>query len=384
MSKKLPVVLTTTLSLLDQFQHAVQSATQNPASNEVTGKDALPLLTTSSNALKSQVTKLSLLTITPPFTPSAVCTVLSALNESVLPSLATGALLVTPNEYTKAFHAEIQILTKTALKELSSLIVEVNNVAEKLDKPTSEGQKKGDELSKPEKDVVTIATGRVWDSCDTLIDIGTNGVVGFVIRRVEEWRDLVRDAVEEIEEWDPDEDGDGFFDDLLGDDAKQASGNGDTKDSDEEDDDDDDNEDEDTAVSHANKKSALRILKPVAQIYPAIVANRLKKAGDVPMSSDSGARKLESLMANLQSIPEDIDEVAGALYEANWGKYTQFRGKVKDDAAKAVNLVALPWDAKDDADGQKMEDKFTVWSKTWLNVMDQVSKSIDDDATNSK
>lgn len=384
MSKKLSVVLTTTLSLLDQFQHAVQSATQNPASNEVTGKDAIPLLTTSSNALKSQVTKLSLLTITPPFTPSAVCTVLSALNESVLPSLATGALLVTPNEYTKAFHAEIQILTKTALKELSSLIVEVNNVAEKLDKPTSEGQKKGDELSKPEKDVVTIATGRVWDSCDTLIDIGTNGVVGFVIRRVEEWRDLVRDAVEEIEEWDPDEDGDGFFDDLLGDDAKQASGNGDTKDSDEEDDDDDDNEDEDTAVSHANKKSALRILKPVAQIYPAIVANRLKKAGDVPMSSDSGARKLESLMANLQSIPEDIDEVAGALYEANWGKYTQFRGKVKDDAAKAVNLVALPWDAKDDADGQKMEDKFTVWSKTWLNVMDQVSKSIDDDATNSK
>lgn len=384
MSKKLSVVLTTTLSLLDQFQHAVQSATQNPASNEVTGKDALPLLTTSSNALKSQVTKLSLLTITPPFTPSAVCTVLSALNESVLPSLATGALLVTPNEYTKAFHAEIQILTKTAFKELSSLIVEVNTVAEKLDKPTSEGQKKGDELSKPEKDVVTIATGRVWDSCDTLIDIGTNGVVGFVIRRVEEWRDLVRDAVEEIEEWDPDEDGDGFFDDLLGDDAKQASGNGDTKDSDEEDDDDDDNEDEDTAASHANKKSALRILKPVAQIYPAIVANRLKKAGDVPMSSDSGARKLESLMANLQSIPEDIDEVAGALYEANWGKYTQFRGKVKHDAAKAVNLVALPWNAKDDADGQKMEDKFTVWSKTWLNVMDQVSKSIDDDATNSK
>ena len=385
MSKKLSVVLTTTLSLLDQFQDAVQSATQNPASNEVTGKDALPLLTASSNALKSQVTKLSLLTITPPFTPSAVCTVLSALNESVLPSLVTGALLVTPNEYTKAFHSEIQILTKTALKELSSLIGEVNNVAEKFDKSTSEGQKKEDELSKPEKDVVTVATGRVWDSCDTLIDIGTNGVVGFVIRRVEQWRDLVRDAVEEIEEWDPDEDGDGFFDDILGDDAKQTSGNGDTKDSDEEDsDDDDDGEDKDTATSHANKKSALRILKPVAQVYPAIVANRLKKAGNAPMSSNSGARKLESLMANLQSIPQDIDEVAGALYEANWGKFNQFRGKVKDDAAKAVNLVALPWDAKEEADGQKTEDKFTVWSKTWLKVMDQVSKSIDDDATNSK
>lgn len=382
MSKKLPIVLTTTLSLLEQFQGALNAPPQTPASNEPKRNDALPLLTASSDALKSQVTKLSLLTINTPFTPSAVCTVLSALNESVLPSLVTASLLVTPKEFTKAFHAEIQILTNLTLKELASLIGEVKTVADKNDKERSEDPKKKEEgLSQPEKDVVTIATGRVWDSCDALIDLATKGVVGFVIRRVEQWRDLVRDAVEEIEEWDPEEDDDAFFEEMLGDDGKKGPGDGNGKDSDEEEEDDDD-DDEDTALSHANKKSALRVLKPVGQIFPAIVTNRLKNAGDKPLSSNAGVSKLEFLMTNLQSIPEDIDEVAGALYEAKWDRYTEFLVKVKGEAAKAVELVVTQWDAG--VDGQQAEDKFTTWSKTWLKVVDEVSKSIGGDATSSK
>lgn len=378
MSKNLPIVLTTTLSLLEQFQGALNAPPQTPVSNEPKRNDALPLLTASSDALKSQVTKLSLLTINTPFTPSAVCTVLSALNESVLPSLVTASLLVIPKEFTKAFHAEIQILTDLTLKELASLIGKVKAVADKKDKEKSEDPKKKEEDSS-EKDVVTIATGRVWDSCDILIDLATNGVVGFVIRRVEQWRDLVRDAVEEIEEWDPDEDDDAFFEEMLGDDGKKESGDGNYKDFEEDGDDDDE---EDTVLSHANKKSALRVLKPVGQIFPAIATNRLKDAGDKPLSSAAEVSKLESLITNLQSIPEDIDEVAGALYEAKWDRYAQFLIKVKGEAAKAVELVAFPWDAG--VDGQKAEDKFTTWSKTWLKVVDEVSKSIGGDATSSK
>lgn len=287
---------------------------------------------------------------------------LSALNESVLPSLVTAALLVNSDDFTKAFHAEIQILAKAALKELGALIGEVKDVADKKNKAQSES-KKEDDLSQEEKDVVTVATGRVWDACDALVDVATKGVVGFVIRRVEQWRDLVKDAVEEIEEWDPDEDDD-FFDDLLSEDKKDAGG---------EDDDEDDDDDDDTAITHARKKSTLRILKPVAQIFPAILTNRLKNAGNASVASSAGVRKLESLMVNLQSIPDDIDEVAGALYEENWERHTQFLGKVKNNAAKAVGLVKLPWGAAEDT-----EDKFTTWSKTWLKVMDEVSKSIDE------
>lgn len=85
-------------------------------------------------------------------------------------------------------------------------------------------------------------------------------------------------------------------------------------------------------------------------------------------------------MVHLQRVPENIDEVAGALYEANWEKHTQLTMKVKDDAARAVNLMSSPWNA---ADGQKEEDKFTTWSKTWLKVVNEVSKAIEDDATKS-
>jgi hypothetical protein len=367
MAKQLRVSLTTTLTILEQLQVALSAPAGDTNPAELSGKDALPLLSTSATALKSQVTKLSLLTITSPFTHSAVGTVLSALNSSVLPSLVTAALLVTPADHTKAFHAEVHALTKTTLRELTSLVTEVQAVAEKANK-AKEGQKKGGELSQTEKNPVTVATGRVWDSCDALIDVAAKGVVGFVIRRVEEWRDLVRDAVEEIEEWDPEEDGDEFFDDLLSDDGEK-----DTQDEEEVD------TEESSAALHAQKKSTLRILKPIAQIYPAIVANRLKGAGDVPCSSPSGIGRLERLMTNLQLIPEHVDEVAGALYEEDSGKCTQYLGKVKHCAMDAVDSVKPTWDTVDAADGQQKEDKFTIWSKTWMNVLDEVSKSVEAD-----
>ncbi|XRM45930.1 hypothetical protein ABZX51_008998 [Aspergillus tubingensis] len=365
MSQKLQSTLTTSLTLLEQFQGALASPSSDiSSSTDLSAKDALPLLSAASATLKSQATKLSLLTITSPFTPSAVTSVINALNESVLPSLVAAALLVTPAHHTKAFQSEVHALTQTALKETTVLLQEVQTVANKAD----DAQKKEAGLSQSEKDAVTVAAGRLWDSCDVLIDIAAKGVVGFVVRRVEEWRDLVRDAVQEIEEWDPDEEGDDFFDDLLSDDGKGKA----DEDDDEEDDDDDD---EDTAALHEQKKSALRILKPVSQIYPTITANRLKKTSDSP----SLVGQLENLMKYLQQIPGHIDEVAGALYEANIEKSLEYMRKTKDCAVKAVNLASLPLDVTDSADApQEKEDLFTTWARTWLKVMDQVSKSVID------
>ncbi|PWY64754.1 hypothetical protein BO70DRAFT_192290 [Aspergillus heteromorphus CBS 117.55] len=351
MSKKLQITLTTSFTLLEQFQQAISSHTGDIASAELSGKDALPLLSASSTALRAQVTKLSLVTITSPFTPSAVTTVLAALNESVLPSLATAALLVTPAEHTKAFQNEVHVLAKTALKEIAALLQEVQVAA----------NKKESGLSQPEKDAVTVAAGRLWDSCDTIIDIAAKGVVGFVVRRVEEWRDLVRDAVREIEEWDPDEEGDEFFDELLSDDEKNDDESDGTDD------------DEDTAALHAQKKSTLRLLKPLSQIYSAIIAYRLKKAPQNLTIID----RLESLMDHLQNIPGYVDEIAGALYEADLERSVQFLSKAKSCAVKAVDLAALPWDVVDGAESQQeKEDKFTVWSQTWSKVLVEVSKSV--------
>jgi hypothetical protein len=364
MSKELSAVLGTTLTLISQFQTAL---TTPPTTATEAAKDAeaLPLLTVSSSALKAQVTKLSLLAITSPFTYSAVGTVLRELNESVLPSIVTASLLVTPAQYTKAFHSEVLLLVKTILTELSTLVLEVKRVGEKKDQEKKDTGKESD-VTKSEKDAVMLATGRVWDACDATADVANKGVVGFVMRRVEQWRDLVRDAVEEIEDWDPEEGDDGFFDDVLSDEEKDED----------EDEDDDEDDEEETAALQEHKKSTLRFLKPIAQVYPAIINNRLKNAGNAPLASASGVKKLESLMLNLQAIPDDVDEAAGALYEANFETSAEYLRKMRKCATQAVELVASPWDAakvKDDAPA----DKFATWSKTWLKVIDEVSKSIE-------
>lgn len=362
----LPTKLKTTTSLLTHFQTTLTSPPADQTSsisNEPRQKDVLPLLSTTTTALRSQVTKLSLLTITTPFTPSALNTVLDAVNESVLPSLVTVSLLLTSEVYTTAFRNEMHILARTVFRELGVLVGEVGSIAELKDQEKKDGKKEA-EMEQGRKDVITAATGRVWDSCDALTDVADLGVVGFVVRRVEEWRDLVRDAVEEIQEWVPGEE-DGFFDDLLGE-EKETVGDGDEED--------EDDEEKDTEALTEHKTIVLRICKPVSQIYPAIITNRLKNTGDAQLASID---KVESLMSSLKSIPEQIDEVAGALYEADLDKSTQFLKEVRASAERAVGLVALPWDAA--KDGQ--EDKFTAWSRTWLKVMGEVSKSIDEKST---
>lgn len=361
MSEQLSISFTNTLDLIEKFQSPLVTPPPAPAATESAADiEALPLLTVTSTALKAHVTKLSLLAITSPFTHSAVGTILHELNESVLPSLVTAALLVTPAQYTKAFHSEVLALVKTVLGELASLVQEVRRVDQKKEQEKKIG--KENDLSKSEKDAVTVATGRVWDACDAVSDVAQKGVVGFVMRRVEQWRDLVRDAVEEIEDWDPEDDGDEFMDELLGEDEKGEK---------DEDSDDEDDEDEIAALNE-QKKVVLRFLKPVAQVYPAIINNRLKNAGDAPLASASCIKKLESLMLNLQTIPDHVDEAAGGLYEADFERAVEYLQKSRKCAAKAVDLVMLPWGAVNDAPA----DKFTTWSKTWLKVIEEVSKTV--------
>ncbi|KAI9044218.1 uncharacterized protein KD926_001448 [Aspergillus affinis] len=366
MSQKFRIKLETAITLTQQFQLTLATPVTQ-TSSQLSGQDALPLLSASSTALKSQVTKLSLLTITSPFTHSAVTSVLSDINESALPSLVTAALLVTPIEHTQAFQTEVLVLTKSTLTEFASLLKEVRSVANREDDAAdAPKQKRG--LSQSEKDVVTVAAGRVWEACDALVDFAARGVVGFVVRRVEEWRDLVRDAVEEIEEWDPDEEGDDFFDDILSDNGQDTPG----KSGSEEDEDKDD--EESSAALHENKKNAIRILKPIAQIYPAIIKNRLKPA---PKLSPPLIGKLENLMSNLRRIPENVDEVAGALYEANFTKSNNYLRTTKDHAVKAIEIVASSWTSTDSPDrGHESKDKFETWSKTWLKVVSEVSKTL--------
>lgn len=374
MSEKLLRLLKTAVVLSEQFQATLDTTPQAETSTSTTAAaaasksatDPLRLLSDSAKTLRSQVTKLSLLAITAPFTPSAISTVVGAANDSAMPSLVTAALLLTPSEYTRAFTSEARVLAKTCLKEFSTLVEEVQRLANRHDAGDFTGNQ---ELPAADKDVVTSRTGRVWDACDTVIDLVAKGVVGFVAGRVQQWHDLIKDAISELEEWDPEDDTD--FDDLLGSDQD-----------DDDDNDEDDYEDKEPTQEeknqidalHKQKKSTLRVIKPIAQIYPAIVSNRLKKGGLTVSSSSSNSQiqKLESLSSDLQSIPGHVDEAAGSLYEGSVPDSVRYLRLAKTTAERAVQLVSLPWRGENESNAEEKEDKFTVWSRTWMKVMADV------------
>jgi hypothetical protein len=364
MSEKLFRLLKTAVVLSKQFQVTLDTTPQaETTSTSTTTTDPLVLLSDSTKTLRSQVTKLSLLAITSPFTPSAISTVVGAANDSAMPSLVTAALLLTPGEYTRAFTSEARVLAKTALREFSTLVEEVLRLANRHEAGAFTANQ---ELPAADKDVITSRTGRVWDACDTVIDHVAKGVVGFVAGRVQQWHDLIKDAINELEEWDPEDDTD--FDDLLG--------SGDEDDEDDEDDDDDkeptQEEKNQIEALHKQKKSTLRVIKPIAQIYLAIVSNRLKKKGGLTASKPQ-IQKLESLSSDLQSIPGHVDEAAGSLYEGSVTDSVRYLRLAKTTAERAIQLVSLPWrDENDTSNAEDKEDKFTVWSRTWMKVMADV------------
>lgn len=368
MSEKLLRVLKTAVVLSEQFQTTLDTTPQAETTSTETASstpqaDPLVLLSDSTKTLRSQVTKLSLLAITAPFTPSAISTVVGAANDTAMPSLVTAALLLTPGKYTKSFVSEARVLGKTVLREFSVLVEEVLRLANKHEAGDYKNQR---ELPKADKDVVTSRTGRVWDSCDMVIDLVSKGVVGFVAGRVQQWHDLIKDAISELEEWDPEED-DTDFNNLLGSDEEdeeegKEEGNDDKEPTQEEED--------QVETLQKQKKSALRIIKPIAQVYPAIVSNRLKKGG--LSASAAQIQKLESLSAHLQSIPGLVDEAAGSLYEGSVTDSVRYLHSAKATAERAVQLVSLPWKSESASGAEEKEDKFTVWSKTWMKVMADV------------
>lgn len=374
MADNLLLLLDTSLALLEQFYQTVSSAAPVEQSNQSDPKppSPLPLLSSSATVLKSQVTKLSLLAINPPFTPSAVVKVISELNESVLPSLVTASLLITPETFTRAFHSEASVLVKTTLRELIVLLGNVKAVS----------IKEGKNVDEKQKDSITGSTGRIWDSCDALVDISQNGIIAVVVKKTEQFRDTVKDAIRELEEWDPedDDDDDGGFGDLLGEDD-DLDGNLSGKDKQGDDEEDEDSE-RDIEGLQEQKKYALRILKPISQIYPTIISNRLKKTIILsePPTPSIQIRKINDLTLNLQKIPDIIDEAVGALYDADIKSATKYVEDAKKCAVKALEISAFTWDKDSENTDETSQrettedDKFTVWARTWIRVVDEVGK----------
>lgn len=367
MAKDLSHALQATTILSEQFCATLTSPTieSRPSSDS---KSALPLLNSSAQLLKSQTTKLSLLAINPPFTPSAITSVLSAVNENVLPSLVTAALLTQPAVFTQFFYAEIRQLVQETLRETSALVDTIKEISKNGGKNVSDSQ----------KDAVTTTTGRVWAACDKVISVSKGGVPFLISEKSKNnYHPLIKDALQELEEWEPEDEeddpwGDGFSDGEGDDDSDVGDNTIEENHS-------HTNEEKDEelmAQLNDEKKHVLRLLKPIANLYNVLSTrvNRLK--WEIPHSSQVlGIDKLVSLLA---AIPGQVDETVASLYEHEIMESKKYAEQLRQSAIDVVELARGSWNGADEKvkeNGQGLGEQFTKYTDTWLKVMDGISLS---------
>jgi Grap2 and cyclin-D-interacting len=335
---KLTTVLSTTLSLLDRCTHALISVPPGGTAPRPNSPSPVPLLSTYAKTLRAQATKLSLLIIIPPFTASAICSILSSLNDAILPSLLTATLLLSPSNSTKAYSAEAIYLTKATLRDLKSF-------AHLVEARSKDGKPKA-EPSPQQKSAITEATGKIWEDCDELNELAEKGIAGFVAKKAEQYLELIRDAVKEIEEWDPDDD-DGDDDDDD-DNNSNDGGNGfsgkdydttaysNSKPTD------------DTHVAESQdiaqtRSSSLTILLRIPQSLHVVIHQRLKK-GLPPSPTTRQRHILDNVLTKLEQTSTCIDDVAERLYTHDALGAILTAEKARATAIEIVEAVLQPWD----------------------------------------
>jgi translation elongation factor EF-G len=213
---------------------------------------------------------------------------------------------------------------------------------------------------------VLAATGVVWEACDALLKTCQGGVVDLVVKKAQEWRSTLLDAVEELKEWGDDDE----------EDAEDSHGE------------DDDFADEDAIFSAANKlgkdnenmkellEKTLKKLKMVGILYQALIKRRLKTfprpvASPTPTDREASkngvptvvpVNKLDELLDLLKAIPETVDDLASAFYDLDEDEAKQTLDKCCQEAKQVVNLAKQNWSRQD--------DEFTAWSTKWVDNLE--------------
>ncbi|KAI9833152.1 MAG: hypothetical protein M1819_003774 [Sarea resinae] len=383
--------LQTTQALLTQFLTLLKPNTSNlPPANRTTDNppDALAVLHTSATLLKAQTTKLALLLTTPPFTPTALTTVVRAIANTCLPAMMTAVELCRPEVYTETMRKEVQARVRRALVELQRLVEEVGVVAGRVEAEEEAGtaateKEKGEKKEGKENGNASLtssaskkkpapppssssgrttlaSTGVLWEACDALLLLHTEGLAGLVARKAEEYCGLLNDAIEELKEW------------SLETSFEEGEGE---SDNDEEDSDDEDDEFDffgsPNKLPKADPKlraqlnSTLRILKLISLLYRTGIKRRFKFLPAIPPSTPPTtssspspsstppshasasallvAQRIDSLMPLIALTTTDTDDLASAFYELDAEEAVHLVDACTDHAKQVAGALRSEW-----------------------------------------
>ena len=165
------------------------------------------------------------------------------------------------------------------------------------------------------------STGVVWDACDGVLALKKLGIAGLAIKKAEEYRDLLVDALEELQEWGEEESDEDRDEKAVGADEEKSV---------------QDAVDyifgsqrhipsEDPQKIRPRLESAQKRLRLIATMYTAVVKRRLKTVPRLPhpeilpelnSNEDPGiVNCLDGVLDLMRKIPDSTDELANAFYE---------------------------------------------------------------------
>jgi hypothetical protein len=385
-AEALNTVIATTTSLVAQLEGVVatvangtstgqENATSGSATSSSTSNasiDALALCSDSATLLKAHATKISLFIINEPFTPSAIVKVLREISSGALPGLASAVQICDPARYTKVVQKELAWRVGRVLKEFKELVARIPQDGKILS-----GAKKDGFASKgtgQEKGSIA-TTGVLWSACDDIVQLGKMGVAGYLVHKVEQFRDTLKDVMEELKEWAEESDEAALEDENGEDDEDQGEG-----------------ESADVAevtqslqATHISDTQAmlddlmdsqphiprddpdqirmrldscLRRLRLTTLLYQAVVKRRLKILPKLPQpvsSPDSTyASRLDEVMPVLGRIPDGFSNLALAFYDLEPSEIDRLMDQCFFDAFAVSELLVKSWDGR--------KDEFADWA----------------------
>lgn len=381
------MLASTTIALVSQLETAVSKRGFNsntagdlPASDQAT--DALAVARDSATLIKAHATKISLFIINKPFTPTAITKVLRELVSGPVPALASAAQLCDPKRYTQAVSGDLAWRCGRVLRELKELIQRIPTDGEVLS-----DAKKNSSFGVGAGKGSVATTGVLWAACDDVITLSNLGVVGYLSRKVEQFRDTLKDIMEELKEWseevsdeeDGDTDGDSQHEDAediaytSGDDVNGPEHHGAER-----------NQTNATTTgdrtaatqqmlddlmnSHTHiprddperirprLDSCLRRLRLTILLYQAALKRRFKilPAVTPPATTSDTILRVDEIVALLKSLPERFGSIALAFYELDGEEIDALMEKCFLEAFAASELLVKPWS------GDK--DEFTDWA----------------------
>lgn len=354
--------LETTLAAISRSDH--KSTKNELLQTEASSIDPLPLTRDSAALVKAHSTKISLLIINKPFTPSAITTVLRELLSGPIPGLAAAAQACDAGRYTEDFRRALSRKNLAVLEGLRRLVEKIPSNGKVLPSAESSGvggKGKGS----------LAATGLVWEACDKAGEFSEAGVQGFFVTKVQGVKNTLCDIIEELEEWaeetgDSEDEEDGTdeavadFDSGVGVDDSPTNSPGSSPVSIQTELDDLMNSYKtiprnDIHGIRPRLECCLRKVLLCALLCKAVVKSRMKKMPAFPSEDKAVVKKLEESLGALESLPNLFGDLAMAFYGLKVADIDAGMAECKERAIGACSLLNLTWD--------QGKDEFSDWAE---------------------